>query len=262
MRFLAGGVNSMSRKKPTLSAIIIAKNEQKRIGTCLDALMFADERIVMDNSSTDKTVEVAQDHGARVESVQSADFAKLRNDAAKRVAGEWILYVDADEIVTPELAESIRTVIKKENGHTGYEVHRKNFYLGSSWPAGEWMLRLFKRDAFEKWYGQLHETPIIKGNIGKVEGDLLHDTHRTLAEMVSKTNEWSETEAQLRIAINHPPVTWWRIIRVLMTGFWESYVTQGGWRVGTVGWIESIYQGFSLFITYAKLWELQQKFKK
>ena len=261
MRFGGSGASNMSRKKITLSVIIIAKNEEARIGKCLDALEFADERIVVDNSSFDRTSQVATEHDAIVQFAHSTDFALLRNNAASKVRGEWILYVDADEIVTPELGRNIRHIITVWNPscETGYEIHRKNYYLGRAWPTGEWMLRLFRRDSFKEWRGELHETPVVSGAIGRIQGDLLHDTHRTVTEMVAKTNEWSETEALLRKAIHHPPITWWRIIRVTLTGFWNSFIGQGGWRIGTVGWIESMYQGFSMFITYAKLWEKQQK---
>lgn len=261
MRYWGSGEDSMKPKNPSLSAIIIAKNEEVRIGKCLEALRFAAERIVLDNGSTDETPAVARKHGATVHSFHSDNFAKLRNEAAELCSNEWLLYVDADEVVTPELSLSIRQTIAgwKKGDAAGFEIHRKNFYLGKPWPSGEWMLRLFRTDSFRQWQGTLHETPVIQGDIARIRGDMLHDTHRTLSGMVLKTNEWSETEAQLRKAIHHPPVTWWRIIRVMLTGFWDSYVTQGGWRAGTVGWIESVYQGFSMFITYAKLWELQEK---
>lgn len=261
MHFWESGAGNMSRKTSTLSAIVIAKNEEARIGKCLDALGFADERIVVDNSSLDRTAQVAKQHNAIVQYAHSGDFASLRNVAASKVSGEWMLYVDADEIVSPELAVSIqqKIILGHKEKETGYEIHRKNYYLGRAWPAGEWMLRLFRRDSFKEWRGKLHETPVISGVIGRMRGDLLHDTHRTVTEMVAKTNEWSETEAQLRKTIHHPSITWWRILRVTLTGFWNSFVRQGGWRVGTVGWIESMYQGFSMFITYAKLWELQKK---
>lgn len=250
----------MSRKKLQLSAIIIARDEEARIGKCLDTLAFADERIVLDNGSADKTSEVAKTHGATVHAFVSTDFAKLRNKAATLADNTWILYVDADEVVTPQLARAIeRSITAGSSNAAGFEVHRKNYYLGHAWPAGEWMLRLFRRDCLRQWKGTLHETPVIDGVVGRIEGDLLHNTHRTVSEMVSKTNEWSETEASLRLEVQHPPVTWWRIIRVMLTGFWNSFVIQGGWRVGSVGWIESMYQGFSMFITYAKLWELQRK---
>ena len=77
--------------------------------------------------------------------------------------------------------------------------------------------------------------------------------------MVNKTIEWSKTEAQLRLSINHPKMTWWRFPRVMITAFLNSYIRQGGYKVGMVGLIESVYQSFSMFITYARLWELQNE---
>lgn len=250
----------MKKNNVRLTAIVIAKNEGERIGACLDALAFADETIVVDNGSTDDTKRIAEDHRSKVISVHAGDFAELRNIALKKANGTWILYVDADELVSHELASSIiRRIEQDEIQHNAYELFRKNYYLGYPWPVGEWMLRLFRTDQFVGWEGLLHETPTVQGTIGRLNGALLHDTHRTLEEMVDKTNEWSDIEADLRISVHHPPVTWWRIIRVMLTGFWGSYIEQGGWRAGTVGWIESLYQGFSYFITYAKLWEKQQK---
>lgn len=253
----------MNQKNMVLSAIIIARNEAPRIGKCIEALQFADEVIVVDNSSTDNTASVARQKGAVVLSRTAVDFAKLRNIAASHAKSAWILYIDADEIVSVELRRSIQEAIgNTTNDISGYEIHRENYYLGTMWPKGEWMLRLFRTQSLQGWRGKLHETAVVKGKIAKLSGKLLHDTHRTLTEMVHKTNEWSETEAALRFSIHHPRITWWRIIRVTITGFWYSFFSQEGWRAGTVGWIESMYQGFSMFITYAKLWELQNNASK
>ncbi len=250
----------MSPKK-LLSAIIIAKNESLRISTCVDALSFCDEILVADNGSTDETASVARAHGGLVITFHAQDFAELRNDAAKRVKGDWILYVDADEVIGETLARAIRHLVDswQPGAPTSYRLERINYYLGQRWPGSERMLRLFKCTAFKGWEGELHETARTTGHVGDLTGELRHDTHRNLEEMVEKTNEWSETEAELRLAAHHPRISWWRLLRVTLTGFWNSFVGQGGWRAGTVGWIESIYQGFSLFITYAKLWELQSQ---
>jgi len=260
MPFLVDGANNMSQKN-FLSAIIIAKNEAVRIGFCIDALKFCDEVVVIDNGSTDETVSIARAHNAMVISFQTDDFASLRNIAAKKARGDWLLYVDADEVVGETLARTIVDTV--DTWHEGlpssYRLNRINYYLGHRWPGNERMHRLFMRTALQGWKGELHETAFTLGTVGEMEGEFKHDTHRSLEEMVAKTNEWSETEAALRLAAHHPRISWWRLLRVTITGFWNSFFSQGGWKAGTVGWIESLYQGFSMFITYAKLWELQQK---
>ncbi len=241
----------------TLTAVIITRNEERRIASCIRALSFADRIIVVDNNSADNTAVLARKLGADVITADNRDFAALRNLALGRIADGWVLYVDADETVTPDLATEIRRVTGGAGNAAAYELYRKNYYLGHSWPGAERMLRLFRRDTIVTWKGKVHETPEVRGRVGVLSGSLLHDTHRTLTEMTEKTNEWSEVEAKLRFSAGHPPVSWWRILRVMITGFSESFFMKGGWRAGTVGWIESTYQAFSYFVTYAKLWELQ-----
>lgn len=242
-----------------ISAIIITRNEEARMAKCLSSLAWADEIIVVDSGSTDTTREIAKVNGATVISAgEIHDFAGLRNIGKEKAHGEWLLYIDADEVVTPQLAKEIQNVTRPPDS---YAIYRKNFYLGQPWPFEEKILRLFHTSALKEWYGELHESPRVKGEAGTLHAPLLHDTHRTLSEMVAKTNEWSEAEAKLRFDAGHPPIVWWRLIRVMLTAFFDSFIKQGGWRAGAVGWIESIYQAFSIFITYAKLWELQQSNK-
>ncbi len=239
-----------------ITVIILARNEEARIGRCLESLVWAHERIVVDNGSTDETVKITKKHGVKVVDNDSSSFAELRNIGLKEAKYDWIFYVDADEIVTKELAQEI----KKINTHvSAYFVRRKNYYLGSEWPFQENILRLFRKSALKNWYGELHESPNIEGKTGQLKNPLLHYTHRTLEEMVAKTNEWSDVEARLRLDAHHPPIVRWRLLRVMATAFFDSFIKQGGWRAGTIGLIESIYQAFSMFITYAKLWELQNK---
>lgn len=240
-----------------ISAIVIARNEEARIARCLSSLAWVDEIIVVDNGSIDSTREIAKEQGAIVILEGDVhDFAKLRNIGKENAHGEWLLYIDADEVVSPQLAKEIQNVTRPPDS---YAINRKNFYLGQPWPFEEKILRLFHASALKEWYGELHETARVNGAIGRLMGPMFHDTHRTLEEMVAKTNEWSQAEAKFRFDAGHPTVVWWRFIRVMLTAFFDSFIRQGGWRAGVVGWIESIYQAFSIFITYAKLWELQQK---
>lgn len=241
-----------------ISAVIIAKNEQDRIEKCLTSLKWVDEILVVDNNSSDKTPAIAKRLGAKVIEAPSSDFSELRNIGKEHVNGKWILYVDADEVVPEALRQEILDKIRTKEP-VAYYIRRKNFYLGQPWPFQDKMQRLFLKSKLIGWYGAVHETANVDGPVDTLNYLLEHHTHRTLEEMVAKTNEWSKTEAQLRLDANHPPVVWWRLLRVMMTGFWQSFIRERGWRAGTVGLIESISQGYSMFITYAKLWEKQQK---
>lgn len=249
----------------TISAIVIAKNEEAMIADCLDSLSFCDEIIVVDGGSEDRTVEISRRMKAAVFEHKTNDFSDMRNVGLQKASSDWILYIDADERVSEELQKEITHLITfsgRGKQLNGYFLKRKNFYLGNhEWPYIERLERLFRRNSLKGWQGQLHESPIIDGEVGELEEYLLHYTHRDLTSMLTKTIEWSAIEAKLRFKVGHPTMTWWRFLRVMATAFFDSYVRQGGWRVGTVGIIESFYQTFSMFITYARLWEIQQKSK-
>lgn len=248
--------------------VVLTKNEEEMITDCLESVcQLADEIVIVDSRSTDKTLEIARKYTDKIFNEDSNDFSAKRNLGLEKARGEWVLYVDADERVTPSLREEI---IKLTNNpiiqYEAFRIKRKNFYLGSSkkneWPHIEKIERLFWRKALKGWQGKIHESPVVEGEIGELEGFLLHYTHRDLASMVKKTIEWSKVEAELRIKNGHPKMTLWRFPRVMLTAFFDSYIRQKGWRVGTVGLLESIYQSFSIFITYARLWELQNKEEK
>lgn len=244
----------------SISAVIITKNEENLIVDAIDAVGFCDEVVVVDNNSSDRTAEIAEQLGAKIFKLSVKDFSKLRNFGKDKSKSEWILYIDADERVSKDLAEEIKNKINQSNGFVAYRLPRKNFYLGKNeWPKVEKMERLFKKENLLKWEGTLHETAKVDGRIGDLKSPLLHFTHRNLNSMVKKTNEWSETEAKNRLIAHHPRMSWWRFPRVMITSFLDYYIKQRGYRLGTTGLIESIYQSYSTFITYAKLWELQKK---
>ena len=244
--------------KPSLTAIVIAKNEEPRIDTCLTHLAWVKEIILVDNGSIDKTIDIARNKGAKIFEAKEKDFSGLRELGLREATGTWVLYIDADEEVGEKLQKEIQHVIRS-GSNIGYFIKRDTYFLGHHWPYQDKVERLFLRSALHGWQGTLHETPLYVGTIGTLTNPLVHRTHRRLEEMVAKTNEWSRLEAQLRLDAHHPPVVWWRLLRAMITGFNRSFFALGGWRAGAVGLIESIYQAFSMFVTYAKLWELQQK---
>lgn len=252
-----------------LSAVIIAKDAGEIITDCLNSVSFCDEVIVVDAGSTDNTMSIAKKYGARVVKGTESNFAQQRNIGKEAAEGEWVLYVDTDERVSKELQEEILSVIGQSEatqeltGIVAYRIKRQNFYLGNHpWPKIEKLERLFRKRNLEGWYGALHETAKVNGKIGELEGLLLHYTHRDVGSMLEKTILWSQTEAQLRLDAHHPAIVSWRLIRVMLTGFFDSYIKQGGWKAGTMGLIESTFQAYSMFITYARLWEMQQARKE
>lgn len=245
-----------------ISAIILVKDEEPRIARCLKSLSWTDEQIVVDNGSLDRSAKIAKQSGALVIKSFESDFSMLRSIGQKAAKGDWILYIDADEEVPPALRSEILAVIQSppdQHLPHAYRLIRKNYYLGFLWPYHDQLERLFWRQSLQGWKGRLHESPIAFGSVAELTEPLIHVTHRTLEEMTKKTNSWSRSEARLRLEADHPLIVWWRLFRVMMTGFWEYFVHQKGWTAGTVGWIESLYQAFSMFITYAKLWEFQQE---
>jgi len=249
--------------KNNISAVIITKNEEKNIVEVVKNVSFADEVLVIDNSSEDQTVELAKKSGAIVYVEKFSDYAQQRNYALDKAKGNWILYVDADERVTPELKKEILKVTNEFNPiKTHYIIERKNFYFGKhEWPYIEQIERLFVRDKLVEWYGKIHESPRTVGDKGKLTGYLKHYTHKNLSTMIKKTVTWSSVEAELLFKSNHPQMSWWRFLRIMLTKFSDSYFAQGGWKVGAIGFIESMYQAFSYFVVYAKLWEKQLKTK-
>lgn len=244
-----------------ISAIIIAKNAEALIADCIDSVSFCDEIIVIDDYSTDRTAEIAKLLNAKVYPFKSENFSEKRNYALRKVRSKWVLYIDVDERISPELRSSIQAIVSQEkSSFAAYRIQRKNFYFGSyEWPMIEQLERLFQKDTLEGWFGDVHETAKVKGSIGELSGFLFHYTHTDLTSMVDKTIQWSDIEAHLRLRADHPRMSWWRFFRVMFTGFYGSFIKQKGYKVGTAGLIESMYQGFSMFITYARLWELQKK---
>lgn len=246
-----------------ISAVILTKNSEKLLVDCLESVKFCNEIIVVDAGSNDRTLEIARSKGAKVVLSEAGNYAHSRNLGLRSASSDWILYVDTDERVTNELRDNIKYKISNfKSDFVAYKLKRKNFYFGKhEWPYIEKLERLFKKEALKNWYGKIHESPIVEGKVGILDGYLFHYTHRDLFSMVEKTLEWSKIEAELRFKANHPRMEWWRFPRVMATAFFNSYVRQSGYKTGVVGLIESMYQAFSIFVTYARLWELQEKLK-
>lgn len=245
-----------------ISGVVIAKNEERKIGDCLNSLSWCDEVIVVDTGSIDKTIEIANKHKAKVVIYGRGSYSDWRNEGLKYARGEWVLYIDADERVSPSLQ---REIVKLLNDSivefSAYAIPRKNiifdkeFKHGGQWP--DYVKRLFYKANFKSWTKELHEEPIFDGKLGYLDNPIIHLKHNNLSEMVDKTNVWSAIEAKLMYNSNHPKMNISRFVTAVLREGWLRMVKQLAFLDGTEGIIYAIYQVYSRFISYAKLWEMQ-----
>ena len=241
-----------------ISGIIIAKNEENLIADAIESLKFCDEIVVIDNGSEDRTTDVAKKIGAKVFEIKTQDFSQLRELGMEKAGGEWIFYLDADERVSNELAQEIKYRVTLTE-FSAYKLPRMNYYLGKNlWPKVEYLERLFEKKSLKGWSGKLHESPEFEGKAGKLENPMVHFTHRDLESMLNKTISWSDIEAATRFEKKHPRISWWRFPRVMIPTFFRYFLREGGYKLGVAGLVESMFQTFSVFVTYAKLWEKQR----
>ena len=244
-----------------ITVVVIAKNEQERIKICLESVSWADEIIFLDNGSSDKTIDIAKKYTEKIFSFDNLDFASIRNKGIEKASGDWILYVDADERVLQPLKMEIQSLMNT-NQYSAYAISRRNIIFGKEVNYGpykkDWVIRLLKKRDFESWIGKIHEQPKFKGKLGYSKNSFLHLTHRNLDQVVLKSLEWSKIEAKLRLDCNHPRMTDWRFIRILLSEIFNQGILRKGFFGGTVGVIDSILQIFSMFMSYVRLWEMQQ----
>lgn len=249
-----------------IAVIINAKNEEDFIADCLESVKWADETVVLlSKDSTDKTEEIARGFGAKIIEQESKEmnYAAWRNQGLKEARLDWLLWIDADERVSPLLRREIETVItNRQIPFTTYAVPRRNFLLGKELHFGGWypdfVERLFLRNKLKKWEGKLHERPVYEGELGYLVNSLIHLQPEKIEPALAKSIKWSDIEAKLLYEANHPPVTWWRVLRMGATTLFERLIKKQGFRDGAEGWIESIYQAFHTMIVYLKVWELQR----
>ncbi|MBI3397004.1 glycosyltransferase family 2 protein [Candidatus Woesebacteria bacterium] len=253
--------------KNKISAIVITKNEEGMIEECLKSLMWCDEIILVDSGSTDNTIQIAKKYGVKVfVAGTEKSFSGWRNRGLKESNNPWILYIDADERVTPELKKEInvvtnqlsRDIVSEENA---YAIPRKNIIFGKEFrhcgQSPDYVKRLFRKSELKGWEGELHEEPKFGGKIGHLKSSLVHIKHETITEMVEKTNMWSEIEAKLMYNAHHPKMNILRFASAGLREFWLRFIIQLAFLDGIEGIIYGTYQVFSRLVSYTKLWELQ-----
>lgn len=251
-----------------LTAIIISGNEQAVIADCLRSISWIPNIILVAANSSDNTIEISKNIRPDIYIIKTIDhygkhFSKWRNIGLKKASTDWIIYIDADERITPSLKTELQKILKSNSVYSHYAIPRLNYFLGKRVQYGgtypDYVLRLFKRSHLNKWIGYLHEKPIIRGKMSYLKNGLIHQTHRDLSSMVQKTLLWTDMEALELQKAKHPQMVGWRIFRMMFTKLFQRLVNQNMYKDGMVGYISAIFEMFDTFIIYAKLWELQNE---
>lgn len=245
-----------------ISAALIARNESANIRDAVKSLAFADQIIVADTGSSDDTVDIARNLGAEVHSVTFEGFGKTKNKTLDYCRGDWVLFIDADERVTPELAEKILAAANNESSSAGFLINRLTYFLGkpvrhSGWYP-DYILRFFKRENGKFSTNLVHEWVNVDGPVRKLEGHLLHYSYNSLEQYLDKLNEYSSLSARemfdrgKKFNILDP------LFRPIFT-FLKMFVFKAGFLDGLNGLILAVLSSYHVFIKYVKLYQLRKR---
>ncbi|MCG5075797.1 glycosyltransferase family 2 protein [Paraburkholderia tagetis] len=240
----------------TLGVAIITKNAASRLAQCLDALSFAHDIVVIDSGSTDGTTEIARAHGARViEETTWPGFGTQKNRAIDALATDWILSIDADEIVSPELAGSIRAAIAAPVTDV-YAVDRLSSFCGSwirhsGWYP-DWIPRLFRRGTARFSDALVHERLVFTASAQRLEGKLLHYSYTDFDDVLRKLDAYSSAGAEQRAAAGKGGSVGKAVVR----GAWafvRTYVLRAGFLDGRAGFMIAVFNAETVYYRFLKL---------
>ncbi len=242
-----------------LTIIVFTYNNEKEIADLIDnARTLTKNILVFDLQSNDKTIKIVKEKKVDYYIFSPVAYVELaRQEAIKIANSPWVLILDADERLTPELAKEIKEAIQSEN-YTYYKIPRKNIFINLWLKYGGWwhdyQIRLINKKYFVEWPKTIHSTPVIKGNGGYLKNPLLHYFHGDLHQMVEKTAKFEDIESTLLFQANRF-VNTLTFFRKFAGELWRRMFKNLGFLDGIWGIIESIYQAFSKTITYLFLYE-------
>jgi glycosyltransferase involved in cell wall biosynthesis len=243
-----------------LSVVIITKNEAANIARCLESVPFAAEKIVLDSGSQDTTVAVAKSHGAKVYCEEWRGFYRQRIRATELASHRWILSLDADEAISPELAEEIKFILSSPEQACAYALPRISFHLGRWIHHGgwypDWQVRLFDRQKAKWQDGEVHER-VVAENVKKLNNPIRHWVFQDISDQVETNNRYSTLGAR-QLAKSGQRFSWIRLLVKPLGKFVETYIWKRGFLDGAPGFFIAISAAYSMFLKQAKLWEMRQ----
>ncbi|MDW7711244.1 MAG: glycosyltransferase family 2 protein [Deferrisomatales bacterium] len=250
-----------SPDRPTLSATVICQDEAEKIRGCLESVRFCDEVVVVDSGSTDGTLEICRELADRVIERDWPGYVAQQNYARAEARGEWVLSIDADERVTPELAREIGLALEGDPEVEGFRVSRHVHYLGRWIDHSGWYpeprVRLFRRDR-GRWEGiDPHYDVTVDGRVGDLGGEIVHYTYDDLEDHVRTLNRFSSILAREHRARGRR-FSWASLVLRPPLEFLKKYVLKRGFLDGAPGFFVAVLSSFYVFLKLAKLWEAER----
>ena len=249
--------------RPPISSCIITLNEEENLRDCLTSVGWTDEIAVVDSGSTDRTLEIAREFTDRVIHHEWHGINAQRNYALTEASHEWVLCLDADERITPELRDEIKRRLETEADTTqGYRVRRRTYFLdrwilhGGWYP--DWKIRLFRKSKSRFVGMDPHDLPQVDGAVRDLAGEIVHYSSPDLSRFLRKIDSFSGTVARNWAKEGER----FRLIEMLVRPPWkwvETYLLKRGFMDGVPGLIISVGSAYYVFLKYAKLWELQRR---
>jgi glycosyltransferase involved in cell wall biosynthesis len=241
-----------------LSIIIITKNEEEYIRDCLESVKWADEIILVDSFSQDRTLEIAKKYTDKIFQQEWMGYGKQKNFALGKATGKWILNIDADERVTKELAREIKKVIRQDRCQ-GYYIPNKAYFLGkwirhSGWYP-DYHLRLFRRGKGKFSERIIHEAVRVEGKKDRLQGTIEHFTADSIGEYLHRLNRYAE----LTVLQRRKRTIWFQVVLYPFVTFFKMYILQKGFLDGIHGLILALCHSYYTFNKYARLWAGQLK---
>lgn len=242
-----------------LSVIMITRNEEANLERALRSVSWADEIVIADSGSTDRTKEFATRMGAKVFEVEWKGFGPAKQAAAERATGDWLLSLDADEEISPDLASEIKQVIDSSNPFPGYAIPRRTQFLGRWILHCGWypdhVLRLFRKTAGRFDSALVHERVLLQGDEGRLKGEILHYSYPNLELYLEKLNRYTTLGAEEAWS-EGKRASWFDIVGRPPVAFIKYYVSKRGFLDGLEGFVLCGLSAMSVMVKYAKLWHL------
>jgi len=256
----------MNAPRASLAVVLMTKNEEERLAACLERVAgWADEIVVIDDLSTDRTAEVARRYTEQVFRIPSEDdHFQQWNRGIDRASSEWVLHIDADEWVSPGLKRAIDEALTGRQPHSAFEVMRKNVFLGHPMRYGGWYHRhriLFRRGRVRCVGKGIHVRLKVEGTVGFLDADIEHYPFTSISQFIDRQNHYTSVEAQVmreeRGVVPMRTIVYQAALRPPKL-FWKFYIKKRGYRDGWHGLVFSLLFAFAHFMLWVKYWEARE----